>query len=115
MPNGGTDCCINCSNNRANSTPHDFKAGDRSSRLPFCMLRLVGVYDRAWNFGENFTHRAEVCEVFEPIGSIYATGVMERGYVRIPWYGIIEPSLQIIESFAICKQENKNGISITIA
>ena len=79
------------------------------------MLRLVGVYDRAWNFGENFTHRAEVCEVFEPIGSIYATGVMERGYVRIPWYGIIEPSLQIIESFAICKQENKNGISITIA
>ena len=111
MPNGGPDCCMNCSHNRTNSSPHNLKAGDRAGRIPFCMLRLVAVYDRAWTYCGNFTHGGPKDVV--PIGSIYANGL--SGYNRIPWYGFIEPRLRTIRSCTICKQENEQGISITLS
>jgi hypothetical protein len=111
MPNGGTDCCMNCSHNRTNSSPQDYKVGDSSSRISFCMLRLVAVYNRAWTYCGNFTHRAP--EDVVPIGSIYSQGL--RGYDRIPWYGPSEPELRTIRSCTICNQENGRGIRITLS
>ena len=113
MPNGGTDNCMNCSHNRANSSLQDIKAGDRHSRIPFCMLRTVPVYDRAWTYCRNFTHKRP--EAAEPIGPIFANGQWGPGYVRIPWYDFSEPSLREVTSCAVCSEPNEKGISIVLS
>ena len=112
MPNGGTDNCMNCSHNKANSSLHDIKTGDRFTRIPFCMLRSVPVYDRAWTYCRNFTHHDT--DLVDPVGPIFANGQWGRGYVRIPWYGLIEPNLHKISSCAVCGEESQSGISIAL-
>lgn len=112
MPNGGTDNCMNCSHNKANSSLHDIKTGDRFTRTPFCTLRNVPVYDRAWTYCKNFTHRKT--ESIEASGPIFSTGQWGPGYVRIPWYGLIETRLRAIASCVVCGEASEKGISLVL-
>lgn len=85
MPNGGPDNCGNCGFNRRNRgiwrnpTPNE-------SELPFCEIRKVHVMIDHWTYCQNWHTRTS-----EPIGPIYASGLYEDGYRRIPWHGNIEP------------------------
>lgn len=103
---------MNCSHNHANQLPNDVKSGDRFTRLPYCTLRQVHVYDRAWTYCRNFTHKLVDKEA--PTGPIFANGLWGPGYVRIPWHNLIEPSLRQIDSCAICGHDAEQGVSIVL-
>jgi ankyrin repeat protein len=110
MPNGGTDCCMNCAFNRANHDVGNIKSNDRFTRIPFCTLRSVAVFDRAWTYCRSFSHK--MAEGREPIGPIFANGQWGPGYQRVPWYGLIEPRRNEIKSCLVCGLDNEKGISL---
>ena len=91
MPNGGPDCCGNCSHNKAvQEMAHPQPWGEFHS---FCTLRKVEVNNAFWTYCDNFEYgkNPESRQVeIEPIGPITSSGLYE-GYVRIPWLGDAAP------------------------
>jgi ankyrin repeat protein len=112
MPNGGTDCCMNCAHNRANQEVVDLKNVDRHNRIPFCMPRYIAVHDRAWTYCGDFNHIE--AKPIDPTGPIYSSGQIDGGYERIPWYGSIEPHLQSIGSCQICDASADRGLALVM-
>lgn len=96
MPNGGTDNCMNCPHNRANHTPINIKTALRRTRVPFCTVHQIPVWDHAWTYCSNYAK--EEPNIYSPI---YASGLYESGYARIPWLGFAEP----VRNFAVTKCE----------
>jgi hypothetical protein len=86
MPNGGPDNCGTCGFNRRNWGQWRNPAPDENE-LPFCRIRSVLVLGDHWTYCENWHTRTS-----EPVGPIYASGLYEGGYRRIPWDGNIEPA-----------------------
>ena len=93
MPNGGPDCCGNCSHNKAvQEIAHPQPWAEFNS---YCTLRKVGIKDAFWTYCNNFEYgkSPENRQLsVKPIGPITSSGLYE-GYVRIPWLGDIAPSV----------------------
>jgi ADP-ribosylglycohydrolase len=84
MPNGGMDNCGNCVWNRTE--------GDRT-RSGYCQLRNAPISIPFWTYCANFESWTQVLPKIKPAvqGPIYASGLFEGSYMRIPWYGNNEP------------------------
>jgi len=113
MPNGGPDCCGNCSYNKAVQEmghPHP------GPRLPpsHCTLRDVKITKPFWTYCGNFSYgeNPETRNREEtPRGWITASGLYE-GYVRIPWDDKSEPHVSVPTSCLICGRKSAAGIEI---
>ena len=110
MPNGGTDNCMNCRHNRANQTSTNVKTALPSTRLPFCSVHKIPIWDRAWTYCANIT-RAEP-DIHVPIST---RGLYSGGYVRIPWLGRLAPKpRQGINQCEICGDSASKGLIINL-
>lgn len=92
MPNGGTDCCMNCFHNRVNQSPENLKTFTPGLRVAYCALRHVLIYSHAWTYCANMTSRRHAKHEVE--GFIHASGLFEGGYSRVPWLNRIEPRVR---------------------
>lgn len=116
MPNGGPDCCGNCSHNRAvqeMAHPHP-EQRERFWQLSRCTLRDVNITNPFWTYCHNFTygkHPEQRNKNESPIGWISASGLYE-GYVRIPWNDRDEPRVSVTTTCAICGRKTDEGIEV---
>src|ERR1043165_6706107 len=78
MPNGGPDNCSTCGFNRRNRGVWRNSAPDED-QLPFCEIRGIPVFNDHWTYCQNWHTRTRA-----PIGPIYASGMYDEGYRRIP-------------------------------
>lgn len=120
MPNGGPDCCGNCSHNKAvQEMAHPQPWGEFHS---FCTLRKVEVDNAFWTYCDNFEYgkNPESRQVeITPIGPITSSGLYE-GYVRIPWLGDAAPIVigdnnddaDLVCS--LCGFQSKSGITLKV-
>ena len=116
MPNGGPDCCGNCSHNRAvqeMAHPHP-EQQDRFGDLSHCTLRDVTIKNPFWTYCDNFIYGKRPEDrnhTDQPVGWISSSGLFE-GYVRIPWDGKNEPQVFVPATCQICGRETHEGISL---
>ena len=106
MPNGGPDNCSTCGFNRRNRGLWRNPEPDESE-MPFCEIRGVPIANDHWTYCENWHTRTQV-----PVGPIYASGLYERTYCRIPWHGAIAPEFPGSGTCAECGEAVQDGISI---
>ena len=85
MPNGGPDNCSTCGFNRCNRGVWRNPAPDES-QPPFCEIRGVPIFNDHWTYCQNWHTRTPA-----PVGPIYASGMYDQSYRRIPWHGAIAP------------------------
>jgi hypothetical protein len=106
MPNGGPDNCGTCGFNRRNRGVWRNPTPDEQ-QMPFCEIRGVTVLADHWTYCQNWhTHTRE------PIGPIYASGLYEGGYRRIPWHGTVEPESAGAGVCSECGAQFSEGIGI---
>ena len=116
MPNGGPDCCGNCSHNRAvqeMAHPHP-EQRERFWKLSYCTLRKVKITNPFWTYCQNFIYGKRPGERNlndQPKGWISASGLYE-GYVRIPWDGKNEPHVSVPAECVICGRKTSEGIVV---
>jgi hypothetical protein len=106
MPNGGPDNCGTCGFNRRNRGVWRNPAPDES-QLPFCEIRGLTVLNDHWTYCKNWHTRTRA-----PIGPIYASGIYEQGYCRIPWHGAIAPEPVASGLCTECAGPVHDGLSI---
>lgn len=117
MPNGGPDCCGNCSYNQAvqqMAHPHPEQV-NKFQRLSRCTLRDVAIRNAFWTYCDHFEYgkRPETRDLeVEPVGFITSSGLYE-GYVRIPWDDLNEPRVAVPATCMTCKRETEQGIEIS--
>lgn len=110
MPNGGTDNCMNCPHNRANKAPANVKTALTQTRVPFCTVHQIPVWDRAWTYCPNFAKKDPSTD-----RPIYTNGLHESGYARIPWLGLTMPTRNIpVKRCEVCGDAADSGIHIDI-
>ena len=116
MPNGGPDCCGNCSYNRAvqeMAHPHP-EQRKKFWDLSYCTLREVNITNPFWTYCRNFTYGKrpeERDQTAELKGGISASGLYE-GYVRIPWDGKNEPRVCVPTICDTCQRKTTEGIVV---
>ena len=116
MPNGGPDCCGNCSHNCAvqeMAHPHPSQR-DRFEQLSRCTLRQVPIPNPFWTYCANFAygkHPEHRNQSEVPKGWIYSSGMYE-GYVRIPWDGPNEPRVGEGGLCVVCGRVTSEGIEL---
>lgn len=116
MPNGGPDCCGNCSHNRAvqeMAHPHPDQ-WERFWQLSHCTLRDVKITNPFWTYCQNFgygKHPEKRNQAEVPVGWISASGLYE-GYVRIPWDDRNEPSVSVPATCSVCGRSTDKGIQV---
>ena len=107
MPNGGPDNCGNCIWNRNTG---------RRTKPAFCELRLVNASNPFWTYCGNFdSWQEDIPEIKPPIkGPIYASGIFEGWYTRIPWYGNNEPETHTSGVCSVTGVKFCKGITLTV-
>jgi hypothetical protein len=108
MPNGGPDNCSTCGFNRCNRGVWRNPAPDQE-QMPFCEIRSVPITNDHWTYCQNWHTRTG-----EPIGPIYAAGLYEDGYTRIPWHGNIEPDQGASGICEECGAHFSDGLQIAV-
>src|SRR5229473_3659679 len=108
MPNGGPDNCGICGFNRRNRGIWRNPQPDES-QPHFCEIRYVAVLIDHWTYCQNWHSRTR-----EPIGPIYASGLYEGGYRRIPWNGTVEPEQGISGVCHECGTAFADGLQIAV-
>lgn len=106
MPNGGPDNCGTCGFNRRNRGIWRNPAPDESDP-PFCEIRGLVVLIDHWTYCQNWHSRTR-----QPIGPVYASGLYENGYRRIPWHGAIAPETGESGVCCECGQPFADGIAV---
>jgi len=106
MPNGGPDNCGTCGFNRRNRGVWRNPEPDES-QTSFCEIRCVPVLADYWTYCQNWHSRTR-----EPVGPIYASGIYEDSYRRIPWHGPIAPEFIQSGVCSECGVSIDDGISI---
>jgi hypothetical protein len=108
MPNGGADNCSTCGFNLRNSGVwrNPSPAEDQPS---FCEIRGESLTADHWTYCQNWHTRTR-----EPIGPIYASGLYENGYRRIPWHGHVEPEQIQAGICTECGQHFAEGLQIAM-
>ena len=116
MPNGGPDCCGNCSHNKAvqkMAHPQPERT-EEFWKISHCTLRDVNILNPFWTYCSNFIYgkNSEERNLSDKIiGFINASGLYE-GYVRIPWNDTNEPVLPVPVTCSICERMTDDGIEI---
>jgi len=108
MPNGGPDNCGTCGFNRRNRGIWRNPAPDETE-VSFCEIRGMLILGDHWTYCQNRHSRTR-----EPIGPIYASGLYESGYRRIPWHGAVQPEQAGSGNCNECGAMVEDGISIAI-
>ena|SRR5215813_2946657 len=108
MPNGGPDNCATCGFNRRNRGVWRNPAPDESE-LPHCEIRGVTVMADHWTYCQNWHTRTR-----QPVGPIYASGLYENGYRRIPWHGNVEPERVGPGVCTKCGRRFADGLEIAV-
>jgi hypothetical protein len=108
MPNGGPDNCSTCGFNRRNRGIWRNPAPDES-QLPFCEIRGLSVLMDHWTYCQNWHSRTRA-----PIGPVYASGLYDGGYCRIPWHGAVEPESTNTGACNECGVSVQDGISVVV-
>ena len=80
MPNGGLDNCGECQFN-------DFICNKNNW---YCSIRETKITKPFYTYCKNAQTHHSV-----PEGSVYASGLHDKGHTRIPWYGKSEPRTYI--------------------
>jgi hypothetical protein len=106
MPNGGPDNCSTCGFNRRNRGVWRNPA-PAELETPFCEIRQLPVLADHWTYCQNWHTRTQ-----RPIGPIYASGLYEGGYHRIPWDGAIEPETTGAGQCSECGEPFDDGIGV---
>jgi hypothetical protein len=106
MPNGGPDNCGTCGFNRRNRGVWRNPEPDES-QTSFCEIRGTPILSDHWTYCQNWHSRTR-----SPIGPIYASGIYDHGYQRIPWHGMVEPELVQTGACNECGTPIADGISI---
>jgi hypothetical protein len=108
MPNGGPDNCGTCGFNRRNRGIWRNPAPG-GHEPPYCEIRGVIVLVDHWTYCQNWHTRTR-----KPIGPIYASGLYEAGYRRIPWHGAVEPEHMGAGTCSECGQAFAEGIAVAV-
>ncbi len=116
MPNGGPDCCGNCSHNRAvqeMAHPHPDKR-EQFLELSRCTLRDINITNPFWTYCKNFSYgkKPEERNQQESINGLVTSSGLYEGYVRIPWDNNNEPQVSIPAICKICGLKTQEGIII---
>jgi hypothetical protein len=106
MPNGGPDNCSTCGFNRRNRGIWRNPSPDEQ-QLPFCEVRSLAVLIEHWTYCQNWHTRTR-----KPVGPVYASGLYETGYRRIPWHGAISPEHTGAGVCSECSEAFDEGIAI---
>ena len=108
MPNGGTDNCMNCPHNRANQTTANVKTAPRYTRLPFCAVHHIPIWDHAWTYCKNIGSIDP--DITVPINTV---GLHAEGYSRVPWLGRTAPARhEGVASCAVCGDSGDEYLQI---
>lgn len=99
MPNGGPDNCGTCGFNARNKGEWRNPKPDETISA-FCTIRKVAVPHDHWTYCANWHSKRP-----EPEGPIYASGLYERGYRRIPWHGPVAPETAEAGRCCVCGSE----------
>jgi hypothetical protein len=113
MPNGGSDCCANCGFNKAVQEKAKLpqKQTEKFWAPPYCALRNIKIPNPFWTYCDNFRYGQPNSEDKEEITKwIFANGLYEGSYERIPWHGNIEPIVSIKAECIICGRSVLKGI-----
>ena len=107
MPNGGPDNCGQCIWNRSE--------GERT-KPGFCELRKVRVIGTFWTYCGNFQPWNEKIPDAKPQlrGPVYASGIFEGWYTRIPWCGINEPQTHTTGVCSVTGVKFGKGITLAV-
>ena len=106
MPNGGPDSCGTCGFNRRNRGVWRNPTPDERE-VSFCEIRDIPISADHWTYCQNWHTRTP-----QPIGPVYASGLYESGYRRIPWHGNVEPERTAPGICAECGEHFGEGIQI---
>jgi len=106
MPNGGSDNCWACGFNRANKGKW---GGFHALEEPaYCTIRSIPIQNPLWTYCSNIHTKVSL-----PSGPIFASGLYEIGYVRIPWHNDKEPHLKEVQGKCdVCGRSIVEGIQI---
>ncbi|HEY6309130.1 MAG TPA: hypothetical protein VI488_22020 [Candidatus Angelobacter sp.] len=108
MPNGGPDNCSTCGFNGRNRGVWRNASPDEA-RLPFCEIRGHLVLIEHWTYCQNWHTRTR-----KPVGPVYASGLYEGGYSRIPWHDAVEPEHTGAGICSECGDTFDEGIAIAV-
>jgi len=108
MPNGGPDNCGTCGYNRRNWGIWRNPQPDENEPS-YCRIRSVPLTADHWTYCQNWHTRTS-----EPIGPVYASGLYENGYRRIPWHGTIEPDHIKAGVCNECRERFDEGLAIAV-
>ena len=106
MPNSGPDNCGTCGFNRRNGGTWRNPAPDEG-QAPFCEIRGLAVPIDHWTYCQNWHTRTHT-----PIGPVYASGLYEDGYRRIPWHGAVAPEPAGVGVCGECRTTFAEGIAL---
>ena len=134
MPNGGSDCCMNCTYNIAVQKLGRFPKGtvlkkkekeqEEWRALSECSLRKVNVNFTSGTFCANFRRIGEDAIPVPVVEPIYAEGYTEKKwtYPRIPWNGNYEVFLVGRELLGdkvavcnVCERVLENGLIVRVS
>src|SRR5215472_8551955 len=108
MPNGGPDNCSTCGFNRRNQGVWRNTQPDEQ-QPPFCEIRGLSVLFEHWTYCMNWHTRTR-----EPAGPVYASGLYDQGYRRIPWHGAVAPETAASGVCSECNQPFSDGLEIAV-
>jgi hypothetical protein len=106
MPNGGPDNCGTCGFNRNNRGLWRHPNPDDGA-IAFCEIRDLPVPIDHWTYCQNWHTRTRA-----PIGPVYASGLYDRGYRRIPWHGAVSPESGVPGVCSECRASFADGIGM---
>ena len=115
MPDGGSDCCGTCGFNKAMREIGSPSAGadsDEFLRLSHCVLRDTNITTPFWTYCDNYSHVGAAKEGAEIRGPIYADGLFEGWYCRIPWNGHHEARTNVAVTCSECGKEVESGVEV---
>ena len=134
MPNGGSDCCMNCAYNVAVQKLGrlSFDSGDPNNDekqkewrvLSACSLRKIRVNNIMGTFCANCRPAEEEAIHCEIEGPVYASGYHEESwtYPRIPWHGeneVFQVSRELFEGNVplcdLCDRELEKGLLVMVS
>jgi hypothetical protein len=111
MPNGGSDNCVFCGFNSANEGQwHQWQKPADETTPSSCIIRDgIPIARPFWTYCRNFASRSP-----EATGPIYASGLYETGYARIPWNGAFEPEIHVTAVCVVCGRQVEKGITVAV-
>ena len=92
----------------ANKASANIKTASRDTRVPFCTVHLIPVWNHAWTYCSNIGSVQPEMNI--PINTV---GLYSEGYSRIPWLGRTAPfRSEQVSNCQICGMSGNEGIRL---